>query len=159
MSKRADHIADRVQSLIDEVMAYVENLSEDDWTKTCDAEQWTVGVTAHHIGAGHLAIFNIAGMIIKGEALPPLTMDQINAMSNEQAQKHAGCTKADALEQLKTNSAKMVAFIRGLTDEDLDRKGSMPAFGGEVTTEQLMGYVLFESAVEHFESIKTALGG
>lgn len=159
MSQRADHIAARVQSFSDEVTAYVGNLSDNDWTKTCDAEQWTVGVTAHHIGAAHLAIFNIAEMIIKGEPLPPLTMDQINAMSNEQAQKHAHCTKAQAMEQLKTNSAKMVAFIKGLTDEDLDRKGSMPAFGGEVTTEQLIGYVVFESAAEHYESIKTALNG
>ena len=92
MSQRTDPIAARVQSFSDEVIAYVGNLSDNDWTKTCDAEQWTVGVTAHHIGAGHLAIFNIAGMIIKGEALPPLTMDQINAMSNEQAHSTSSCT-------------------------------------------------------------------
>lgn len=159
MSQRANDLADRVQSFSDEVTTYVEQLSDNDWTKPCDAEQWTVGVTAHHIGAGHLAIFNMAGMITKGEALPPLDMDQINAMSNEQAKMNADCTKAEALEQLRTNSAKMVAFIRGLGDEDLDRKGSMPAFGGDVTTEQLIGYVLFDSAAEHFTSIRTAVGG
>lgn len=159
MSQRADNIANRVQSFSDEVVAYVERLSDEDWTITCDAEQWTVGVTAHHIGAGHLAIFNMAAMITKGEALPQLTMDEIHAMSNDQARKNAQCTKDQALEQLRTNGARMAAFIRDLGDADLDRKGSMPAFGGDVTTEQLIGYVLFESAAQHFESLKSAVEG
>lgn len=159
MSQRVDNIADRVRSFSDEVIAYIELLSNEDWAKTCDAEQWTVGVTAHHIGAGHLRIFKMAEMITRSEALPQLAMDQINEMSNAQARKNTHCTKAEALEQLKTSSAKMVAFIRDLSDEDLDRKGSMPAFGGEVTTEQLIGYVLFESAAQHFNSIKTAVAG
>jgi hypothetical protein len=88
--------------------------------------------------------------------LPQLTMDQINAMSKEQAQEYVNTTPAEALEQFKKNSASMVAFVKGLSDEQLDSKGSMPAFGGEVTTEQLIEYVIFQSAVEHFESIKAA---
>lgn len=158
MSERAHQLAERIHSFSNEVIEFVDNISERDWTKTCELEQWSVGVTAHHIGAGHLAIFGIAGMIIKGEALPQLSMDDINAMSNIEAQKNTNCTKADALAQLKTNSAKMVAFVQGLSDEALDMKGRMPAFNGEVTTEQLIGYVLFQSAAEHFKSIKSALG-
>ena len=157
MDQRQSQIAERIQSFSNEVMAYVEKLSDDDWKKRCEWEQWSVGMTAHHIGAGHLAIFNIAGMIINGEPLPPLTMDQINAMSNEQAQEFVNTTQSEALEQLEKNSASMVAFVKGLSDEQLDSKGSMPAFGGEVTTEQLIEYVIFQSAVEHFESIKAAV--
>ena len=51
----------------------------------------------------------------------------------------------------------MLAFPQ-LTDEELDRKGSMPAFGGEATTEQLIQFVIFESAMRHFDSMKTAVG-
>lgn len=154
MDQRQNKMAERIQSFSNEVMAYIEKLSDDDWNKSCEWEQWSVGVTAHHIGASHLAIFNIAGMIIKGEPLPQLTMDQINAMSKEQAQEYVNTTPAEVLEQFKKNSASMVAFVKGLSDEQLDSKGSMPAFGGEVTTEQLIEYVIFQSAVEHFESIK-----
>ncbi|MGD9274677.1 MAG: DinB family protein, partial [Desulfobacterales bacterium] len=92
------------------------------------------------------------------EDLPPLTMDQINAMSDKQAREHADCTKIEAIETLRKNSAEMAAFVAGLTDEELDRKGSMPAFGGEATTEQLIQFVIFESAMRHFDSMKTAVG-
>jgi len=158
MSQRAKEISERIKSLSDNVMAFVESLSEDDWRKVCESEEWPVGATAYHLGAGHFAIFNMAGMIVRGEDLPPLTMDQINAMSDKQAREHVDCTKADAIEALRKNSAEMVAFVAGLTDEELDRKGSMPAFGGEATTEQLIQFVIFESATRHFDSMKTAVG-
>ena len=158
MSQRAKEISERIKSFSDNVMAFVESLSEDDWRKVCESEEWPVGATAYHLGAGHFAIFDMAGMIVRGEDLPPLTMDQINAMSDKQAREHADCTKADAVEVLRKNSAEMVAFVAGLTDEELDRKGSMPAFGGETTTEQLIQFIIFESAMRHFDSMKTAVG-
>ena len=150
MSQRAKEISERIKNFSDNVMAFVESLSEDDWRKVCESEEWPVGATAYHLGAGHFAIFDMAGMIVRGEDLPPLTMDQINAMSDKQAREHADCTKADAMEALRKNSAEMVAFVAGLTDEELDRKGSMPAFGGEATTEQLIQFVIFESAMRAF---------
>jgi hypothetical protein len=158
MSQRAKKISERIKSFSDNVMAFVESLSEDDWRKVCESEEWPVGATAYHLGAGHFAIFDMAGMIVRGEDLPPLTMDQINAMSDKQAREHAECTKADAKESLRKNSAEMVAFVAGLTDEELDRKGSMPAFGGEATTEQLIQFVIFESAMRHFDSMRAAVG-
>jgi len=157
MSQRAKEISERIKSFSDNVMAFVESLSEDDWRKVCESEEWPVGATAYHLGAGHFAIFNMAGMIVRGEDLPPLTMDQINAMSDKQAREHVDCTKADAIEALRKNSAEMVAFVAGLTDEELDRKGSMPAFGGEATTEQLIQFVIFESAMRHFDSMRAAV--
>jgi hypothetical protein len=158
MSQRAKEITERIKSFSDNVMAFVEGLSEDDWRKVCKSEEWPVGATAYHLGAGHFAIFDMAGMIVRGEDLPPLTMDQINAMSDKQAREHADCTKAEAIEALRKNSAEMVAFVAGLTDEELDSKGSMPAFGGEATTEQLIQFVIFESAMRHFDSMKSAVG-
>lgn len=159
MSQRAKNISERIKSFSDEVIAFVDNLSGDDWTKICDWEQWSVGVTARHLGAGHLATFDMAGMIIRGVDLPPLNMDQINAMSNKDARQHEDCTKTEVLELLRKNSAEMVAFVAGLSDDELDCKGSMPAFGGEVTTEQFIEFIIFQSAAQHFDSMKTAVGG
>jgi len=158
MSQRAKDIADKIKVFSEEVIAFVENLNEVQWTKVCEWEEWPVGATVYHLGAGHLAISNLAKMIIKGEDLPPLSMDQINAMSKKQAQDHVDCTKTDALKVLRENGAAMVAFTAGLSDDELDRKGSMPAFQGEVTTEQLIRFVIFDSAAQHFESIKAAVG-
>ena len=157
MSQRADDFVKRFRSLSDEVIAFVESLSDEDWTKVCEWEQWTVGVTARHLGAGHFAIFGMTDMIVRGEELPQLTMDQVNEMSKEDARAHADCTKEEALEYLRTNSARMAEFISALSDDDLDRKGHMPAFGGEFTSEQFMEFIIFENAVQHFNSMKAAV--
>ena len=82
MSQRAKEISERIKDFSDNVIAFVESLSEDDWRKVCESEEWPVGATAYHLGAGHFAISDTAGMIVRGEDLPPLTMDQINAMSD-----------------------------------------------------------------------------
>lgn len=158
MSHRAKDISKRIGSFADEVITFVESLTGSDWNKICDWEDWTVGVTARHVGAGHFAISKMAAMIVKGEDLPPLSMDQINAMSEKDSRKHADCTKAEALELLRKNSAELAAFASGLTDDELDRKGSMPAFGGEVTTEQLLDFIIFQSAAQHFDSMRAAVG-
>jgi DinB superfamily len=158
MSQRAKDISKRIKSVADELITFVENLTESDWTKVCDGEDWSVGVTARHIGAAHFAISKMASMIVRGEDLPPLSMDQINAMSEKDSRKHADCTKAEALESLRKNSAELAAFVAGLTDDELSRKGSMPAFGGEVTSGQLFDFIIFQSAAQHFKSMRAAVG-
>jgi hypothetical protein len=157
MSERANEIAGKIKSISENVIAFVENLSDGEWTKVCDWEQWTVGVTARHLGAGHLAIYDLAGMIIRGEELPQLSMDQVHEMSKKDAQEHADCTKAEALEYLRNNGPKMVEFVSNLSDEDLDRTGSMPAFGGKFTTEQFIDMIIFQNAFQHFDNMKSAI--
>lgn len=158
MSQRAKNISKRIKSFADEVITFVENVIESDWTKICGWENWSVGVTARHIGAAHFSILKMAAMIVRGEDLPLLSMDQVNAISEKDSRKHAHCTKDEALELLRKNSDGLIEFIVGLTDDDLDRKGNMPAFGGEVTTEQLFDYIIFQSAAQHFNSMKAAVG-
>lgn len=157
MSRRANAMAKRIKDFSGELVAFVENLSDGDWVKICGWEQWPVGVTARHIGAFHLTLFSMIDMIIKGEDLPHLNMDQVNGRAKKDSQAHADCTRAEALDLLRQNGAKMATFVSGLNDEDLDRTGSMPAFGGEVTAEQLIELVIFSSAGRHFDSMKRAV--
>ena len=159
MSQRAKDLAERIRSFSENVIVFVEELSDGDWTKICQWEQWTVGVTARHLGAGHLAIYDMAGMIIRGEELPQLTMDQVHDMSKKDAQEHADCTKSEALEHLNKNGPKLVEFVLALSDEDLDCKGSMPAFGGEFTTEEFIDMIVFQNGIQHFNNMKSAVAG
>ena len=157
MSERAKDISYRIKTFSDEVIAFVMNLTENDWVKKCEEEKWSVGVTARHI-AGHLSVSDMADAIVRGEDLPAMTMDQIVDMANQSARAHADCTKSEVLELLQQNSAEIVDYYAGLSDDDLDRKGSMPAFGGEVTAEQVAEFVILMSAARHLKSMKTAVG-
>ena len=158
MSQRAQDLSKRIESFKDDVITYVNSLSDQEWNAACEWEEWTAGVTARHIGAGHFRIFELAGMIVQGKELPPLTIDQINAMSDKDSRAHSNCTKDETLDALRENGAQLVSFVSGLSDDELDRKGSMPAFGGEVTVNQVIDFVIFQSAQEHLDSIKTAVG-
>jgi len=157
MNQRAIHLSKRIEAFRDDVVAFVESLSDGDWKKKCEWEQWTVGVSARHLGAGHLAISGMLDRIVKGEPLPQLTMDQINAKSNKDARLHMNCTKAEALELITKNGDQLTTFVAALSDDDLDRKGSMPAFGGEITTAQLIEYVIFKSGNRHFDKMKSSV--
>ena len=71
MSKRALNLSKRIESFRDDVIAFVGTLSAEEWNARCDWEQWTVGVTARHLGAGHFGIFKLLGMVVEGKALEP----------------------------------------------------------------------------------------
>jgi hypothetical protein len=158
MSQRAKDLTTRIETFRDDVIAFVEALSDEECNTECSMEEWTARVTARHIGAGHFGIFGMAGMILEGKELPQLTIEQINEMSDKDSRAHADCTKDDALDALKKNGAELAAFVAGLSDDELDRKGSMPAFGGEASVNQIIEFVIFQSAQEHFDNIKKAVG-
>jgi hypothetical protein len=158
MSQRAKDLSERIELFRDDVIAFVDALSGEEWNAECEWEEWTAGVTARHLGAGHFGIFGLCGMILQGQELPPLTVEQINAMSDKDSREHSDCTKDEALDALRKNGADLAAFVAGLSDDELDRKGSMPAFGGEATVNQIIEFVIFQSAQEHFDSMKAAVG-
>jgi hypothetical protein len=107
---------------------------------------------------GHFGIGGMLTMIVQGKELPQLTMDQLNAPSDKDSREHADCTKAEALDHLRKNGTELAAYVAALSDEELDRKGSMPAFNGEVTASQFIETIIFHSAREHFDHMKTAVG-
>ena len=158
MSERAKDLSRRIEAFTDEVVAYVDGISAEDWNKVLEWEEWSAGVTARHIGAGHFRIFDLARMMTAGKELPQLSMDQITEMSNKDSREHSDCTKEETLDALRKNGAELAGFVGGLSDDDLGCKGSMPAFGGEFNVEQMIEFVIFQSAREHLDNIKKAVG-
>ena len=158
MSQRAKDLSRRIEAFKDEVVAYVATISDEDWNTVLDWEEWSAGVTARHIGAGHFRIVDLAQMMTAGQELPQLSMDQITEMSNKDCREHSDCTKEETLDALRKNGAELAGFVAGLSDDDLDCKGSMPAFGGEFSVDQMIQFVIFQSAQEHLDNIKKAVG-
>ena len=153
MGTRAEAVIEKFNAFNDEVVAAIENCNNDAWNQILEYEDWPVGVTFRHIVAGHYRIIDIADRIIKGETLPDLTMDRIFAIGNQHAKKHADCTREEVLGLLQSNSIAFVEFIEGLSDEELSRKAYFAATEGEVSAEQLIGFVIFQSAQEHLDNL------
>ncbi len=154
MSGRAKKLADRLSSFNEELILFVENCTEDDWGRV-GAEEWPLGVTARHIGTHYQALAAV-NMILKGEKLPEMTMEQITENANRHAKEHSECTKSEVLDLLRTQGRKLVEFAGGLEDSELDKSGYLPAVGREMTVEQFIEMVILQGGKQHFESIKSA---
>ena len=84
-------------------------------------------------------------------------MDQIVEMANTHAREHAHCSRTEVLDLLNSNGAAFADYVAGLGDVELDRSAHMELVGGEVSAQQLIEMVIFDSGGEHFANMKKAL--
>ena len=56
MGTRAEQLASKFDQACREINTVVEKLSDVEWKKVTSAEEWPVGVVAHHVAGGHAAI-------------------------------------------------------------------------------------------------------
>ena len=160
MSGRSAELAAKLESANAAVIAAVESSSEEDWQRVTSSEEWTVGVTAHHIAVSHLPIMGLVELVATGGDVPPLTMDMFHAANAQHAQEHANCTREDVLEILRRDGQAAADKLRGLSDEQLDRTAPMAFAGGQPWSAAAVAErVLLGHPTEHLASIKAATAG
>jgi hypothetical protein len=157
MGTKADALADRFEAFNREVMDLVFACTPEQWRIVLPYEEWSVGVTARHIGAGHFSARELAGAILRGDPLPELTMDAVIDMGNAHAREHSDCTRDEVLAVLKTNGEALSVFVRGLDDDDLAKTAHLALMGGDVGAGKLMEFIILESAGEHLANMRKAL--
>jgi hypothetical protein len=81
-----------------------------------------------------------------------------NPADNKNDRDHAGCTRTEVIERLQKIVAETVDYCAALSDDELYRKGGMPAFGGAVTAGQEAEFVFLTNAARHLKSMKAAVG-
>jgi len=158
MGKRTIDLAERFKALNNEMIAFVENCSDENWRKVCPGEQWPVGVVARHVAASHFGALGLVKMIVAGEKLPDLSGAAIDQMNVKHADKHRNCTRDEVLKTLRENGGSGVDYVAGLGDADLDRIGHVAAAGGDLTVEQIFENIILRSAGEHLAHTKAATG-
>lgn len=158
MNERANSLAEQFTSLNNDMISFVENCSDEDWKKVTDGEQWPVGVVACHVAKGHYGVLAWAKMIVAGEALPEITMDQIHKMNADQAKENADITNSEVLDALKNNGSAITNFIREMSPEDLDRTAALSLIGGDISTQQFIENFIIQNVGEHLANMKAAAG-
>jgi uncharacterized damage-inducible protein DinB len=154
MATQAQELAQQLKAFNEEMIAFVKAVSEADWRKTSDSEQWSIGLVARHVGAGHYAILELAKMMVAGTPVPGFTQEQIAQANKSHADKHANCTREEVLSILEAKGRKLVAFVSGLSDEDLAKQANIPDFGGDISVRQMLKATLLKSGGEHLESMR-----
>lgn len=157
MSNRAEQLAAKVESANNDLVAAIESTTPEQWTAKCADGDWSQGFAAFHAAN---SIGFISGMIqgmANGVEMPPITFEQIDAQNAEQHKEHAAtCTKQQALEAAKTNSPVAVGMVRGLSDEQLDRKVNLAVGLPELNVEQVIEMLMVGHAAGHTQSMLNA---
>ena len=150
-------LAERFGAFNQHLIAFVEQCPAADWQKVTQAEKWTLGVTAHHIGATHYPLIDWVQMFVEGRPLPPVTMAMVDESNRQHAEAHANCTPDEVLEILRRDADKALAYLATLNDADLERVGFFPPFATELSTGQLFSAVFIDYAQQHLDSMQATV--
>jgi len=148
-SDRAAVLADRIEEGVARLIAFAEQLSDEDWnTRVPEGGQpgRTVGVIVHHVASVYPIEVNLAQTIASGTPVVDVTWNAVNQLNAGHAIEHASVQKQETLALLRKNSAKAAADVREFTTYQLDRAAPFAlAFGAPVTAQ----FVLEDHAVRH----------
>ena len=159
MSERAKELSERFSSFNNEMIAFVEGCSDEGWRKVCKGEEWSVAVVARHVAAAHYGfVLDLAKMIVAGEPLPEMSMDEINEMNAQHAKEHADCSKDEVIGILRDQGASFADFVGELSDADLDQTGHLASISADMSTQQFVEAAILQSGGEHLASMKAAIG-
>jgi hypothetical protein len=158
MGARAESLAKQYETKAAEMTATINKLSDADWKKTTTAEKWSVGVTAHHVAGGHEPIAGIAKTIASGQSIPNFTMAALDEMNAKHAKDFAGCTKAETLALHQKGVVAAAAVVRGLSDAELDRSGTVLSGMPAMTAQQVVENILINHIDSHMGSIRKTVG-
>jgi len=120
---RAHELADTFERANEQFTARVANLSDAEWQTFVPQEERTVAALCRHVAWGYVLEVPYFAAIGSGRPLPSLPWSELNAMNAEHGGQFADCSKAEVLEMLDRNGIQAADFLRGLSDEHLQRRG------------------------------------
>ena len=158
MSARSEALATQFDSAVDEFAKAIESCSDAQWRATCGDEGWSVGATAQHVAGQFPLEMEYITASAEGRPLPEYTWDDVNGKNDGRAAKNAACSKADVLQLLRADAPGVSAYVRALSDEQLDHASPLRlADNAMATTQQLIeGGVLIAHVNGHLASIRAA---
>jgi Mycothiol maleylpyruvate isomerase N-terminal domain len=158
MGAKSEALAKQFEAKAQGAMATLEKLSEADWKKVTEAEKWSVGVTAHHLAGSLEPISSIIKAVVAGQSLGHFTMDMLHEMNAKHAKDYANCTKAETIDLHRKGTAAAAAVVRGLSDDQLAKSGTVLTGAPPLTAEQVVTGILINHIDEHYGSIRRTVG-
>jgi Mycothiol maleylpyruvate isomerase N-terminal domain len=158
MRAKSEALARQFEAKVQDALATLERLGDADWDKTTEAEQWSVGVTAHHLAGVLEPISDMVKAVAAGRSPGRFTGAMFDAMNAQHAREHARCTKAETIGLLKKGAAVAVGVIRGLSDDQLAKSATVLTEAPPMSAEELITGALLAHIDEHFGSIRKTVG-
>jgi hypothetical protein len=158
MAERVQTLIQSFDALISEFTAYVEGLTDAQWNTLVPKEGRTVGVLAHHIAGSTVSIAQVTAALANSQGFPA-TREMLDQSNAHHAAEHAGATKAETLDLLKSNALAASGVIGSLADSQLDNTGPVAVLGGQPVPAQTFAQAAWLGHIsDHWDSIKATLG-
>ena len=154
---KAEQLAAKFEQTAKDFGSKIQALSDSEWRAKTPEEGWTVAATAHHAAGSTAPISMIVQAAATGGPMPPITADSLDEMNAEHAKQFAGCSREETLKLLNETTPPAATIVRGLSDEQLSRKATMPALPMELSAEQIIENVLIGHLAGHGASIAAAV--
>jgi len=158
MGAKGEALAKQIEAKAKDAVATLEKLTDADWKKVTEAEKWTVGATAHHLAGGLEAVSGIVKALVAGHSPGSFTTGMLDEMNAQHAKEHANPSKAETAALLTKGAATAASVVRGLSDEQLAKSGTVFTNAPAMTVEQLVQRGLVTHIDEHFGSIRKTVG-
>ena len=155
MPSRAQSLADKFEEAVTEFANTVERIPDEKWSAKGGPEGWTVAGVAQHVSGQFPLEMEYITAAAEGKSLPAYSWDDINGMNERRAEKNSGASKAEVLQELREGAASTAAYVRGLSDAQLERTAALALAGGaSVSAQQLIeGGVLIDHVLGHMKSL------
>jgi hypothetical protein len=156
---RASRLADRFEHAHRDTVQAVEEILEQRWNAICDDTGWPVNVQACHIADATVFLTGVIGQIARGEEMAPIPMAAIDQENAHRAEAHAEATKDEALSALQASGTSFATFVRGLSDEQLDRAGVLVQGIPPMSVEQIVAQTAMGELLNHGGALRRAGAG
>ena len=155
MPSRAQSLADKFEEAVTEFANTIERIPDEKWSAKGGPEGWTVAGVAQHVSGQFPLEMEYITAAAEGKSLPAYSWDDINGMNERRAEKNGAASKAEVLQELREGAASTAAYVRGLSDAQLERTAALALAGGaSVSAQQLIeGGVLIDHVLGHMKSL------
>jgi len=158
MGAKGDAFAMQFEAKVEDATALLETLSDADWKKTTVAEGWTVAATAHHVASSYGPITHIIEALASGQTLPHFTRQMLDEANAQHAKEFADCAQQETIALHRKEAAAAAAAVRGLSDAELARTGTVLTGVPPMSAEAMVTGALLGHIEEHFGSIRKTVG-
>jgi hypothetical protein len=156
MTDRIRAIREHLQATRAALLDTLVGLEAADWERLVASTEgaWTVRQALMHLASAEPGQMGAGQRMLTGEAKLPEGFSR-DFWNQRQVEKRKDRTPADLLSDLAVSRQKLLAWIDGLSDADLDKSGQH-ARGDFITVEQLC-FRIGEHEAEHAAEIRQAL--
>jgi hypothetical protein len=157
MSKRARDLSSHLGVFNNRLITFLKGLDEARQARLLSWEGYSVLVVAGHIsGPRHYGLRDMARKFIDGDSYSDITKDMVVQMANQDFELRKKWTLTEVIGNLEEQGQLTSAYISSLSDENLKVIGHLESYGGDITVDQLINWIIIGTSVDHLENMKRA---